>query len=161
MLRMLTLLQVVDRYLAQSLGFSQLTIGLLLVILTGSLPLTSMVESMSPLLPSRFLNPRSNIAPPPGPSEAVTPFTNAAILISTFYHAAFAFNAYGTYNVTAQTGYLLGAVGAGLLASFGLFNVMFANEKGHLSNRTGADKRTSGFPFKNAESDKRFAKKEI
>lgn len=47
------LLEVVDRYLAQQLGFSQLTIGLLLIILTGSLPLTSMVDStcFPPLLP--------------------------------------------------------------------------------------------------------------
>lgn len=98
---------------------------------------------------------------PSGPSEAVTPFTNAAILISTLYHAAFAFNAYGTYNLTSQTGYVLAAVLSGVLAAFGLFNVMFANESGHLSKKTGADKRTSGFPFKNAESEKRFPKKEL
>ncbi|OIW35295.1 hypothetical protein CONLIGDRAFT_676219 [Coniochaeta ligniaria NRRL 30616] len=90
-----------------------------------------------------------------GPSEAVTPFTNAAVLISTLYHAAFAFNAYGTYTVTSQAGYALGAGGSAVLAALGLWNVMFGGDKGHISKRNGADKRTSGFPFKNAEADKR------
>ncbi|KAJ9161350.1 hypothetical protein NKR19_g2340 [Coniochaeta hoffmannii] len=124
----------IDQYLSMSLGFSQLTIGLLLIILTGSLPLTSAVET---------------------PSEAVTPFTNAAVLISTLYHAAFAFNAYGTYTTTSQAGYALGAGGSAVLAALGLWNVMFGGDKGHISKRNGADKRTSGFPFKNAEADKR------
>lgn len=44
---------VVNQYLSMSLGFSQLTIGLLLIILTGCLPLTSAVESKARLhLPS-------------------------------------------------------------------------------------------------------------
>lgn len=136
-----------------SLGFSQLTIGLLLLILTGSLPLTSAVESKlsSPLHLAESQSLTFSLAP----SEAVTPFTNAAVLISTFYHAAFAFNAYGTYTATSQAGYALGAGGSAILAALGLWNVLFGGDKGHISKRNGADKRTSGFPFKNAEADKR------
>lgn len=85
----------------------------------------------------------------------MTPFTNAAVLISTLYHAALAFNAYGTYTVTSQAGYALGAGGSAILAALGLWNVLFGGDKGHISKRNGADKRTSGFPFKNAEADKR------
>jgi hypothetical protein len=35
---------------------------------------------------------------------------------------------------------------------------MFGSDKGRISRRTGADKRTSGFPFKNAEADKKRPK---
>jgi hypothetical protein len=68
-----------------------------------------------------------------------------------------AFNAYGTYTVTSQAGYALGAGGSAILATLGLWNVMFGGDKGHISKRNGADKRTSGFPFKNAVADKRPA----
>ncbi|KAK1768363.1 hypothetical protein QBC33DRAFT_373812 [Phialemonium atrogriseum] len=127
----------VDQHLARSLGFSQLTIGVLLVVLTGSLPLTSLVET---------------------PSGNITPFSNAAILVSTLYHGAYAFSTYVQYNSTGQMGYLVGAVGYSIFGSFGLWCLMFGGDKGHISKRTGADKRTSGFPFKNAEADKRRPK---
>jgi len=45
--------------------------------------------------------------------------------------------------------------GSSALAAFGLWCLMFAGDKGQRSKRTGADKRTSGFPFRNAEADKR------
>ncbi|KAL1883139.1 hypothetical protein VTK73DRAFT_9506 [Phialemonium thermophilum] len=128
---------VVQQHLARSLGFSQLAIGLLLVILTGSLPLTSMVES---------------------PSGSISPFTNAAVLITMLYHGAYALNTWVQYNYTRQAGYLLGAIGYGFFAAFGLWCLLFGSDKGHISKRTGADKRTSGFPFKNAEADKRRGK---
>lgn len=45
--------------------------------------------------------------------------------------------------------------GSSALAAFGLWCVMFAGDEGRRSKRTGVDKRTSGFPFRNAEADKR------
>lgn len=54
-----------------------------------------------------------------------------------------------------QIGYLLGSLGSGALATFGLWILLFADDKGHISRRTGADKRTSGFPFDNVEADKK------
>jgi len=90
--------------------------------------------------------------------ESVTPFTNAAVLVSMLYHGAYAMSTYLEYSSTEQTGYLLGAIGYGLFASFGLWCIMFGADKGGISKRTGADKRTSGFPFKNAEADKKKPK---
>ncbi|KAH8891069.1 hypothetical protein GQ53DRAFT_168628 [Thozetella sp. PMI_491] len=127
----------VEQYFARSLGFSQLTVGLLLVILTGALPLTSAVDT---------------------PSDTVSPYASAAVLISMLYHASAAFYAYARYGTTDQTGYLLGCLGSSVFAMFGLWVVLFAGDKGHISKRTGADKRTSGWPFKNAEADKRKPK---
>jgi hypothetical protein len=74
------------------------------------------------------------------------------------YQATSAFHDYARYNSTEQTGYVMGAIGNGVLACFALWCLMFANDKGHISKRTGADKRTSGFPFRNAEADKRKPK---
>lgn len=43
----------------------------------------------------------------------------------------------------------------GGLASVGLWCLLFASSDGRISRRTGADKRTSGFPFKNEQADKK------
>ena len=75
-----------------------------------------------------------------------------------FYHTSAAFYGYGRYSGTGQTGYVLGFLGSSVFAGFGLWVLMFGGNKGHISKRTGADKRTSGFPFKNAEADKRKTK---
>lgn len=48
--------------------------------------------------------------------------------------------------------YMLGAVGSGALASIGLWCLLFASSSGRISRKTGADKRTSGFPFGNKEA---------
>jgi len=53
----------------------------------------------------------------------------------------------------------LGTAGSGVLAAVGLWCLLFASADGRISRKTGADKRTSGFPFKNKEADKRFAGK--
>lgn len=90
--------------------------------------------------------------------ETNAPFGDAAILVSMLYHGAYALSSYAQYNFTKQNGYLVGAVGYGILASFALWVIMFGSDKGRVSKRTGADKRTSGFPFKNAEAAKRRPK---
>lgn len=56
-----------------------------------------------------------------------------------------------------QTGFALGIAGYGGIAAVGLWCLLFAREGGRISKRTGADKRTSGFPFKNVEADKKKA----
>jgi hypothetical protein len=38
-------------------------------------------------------------------------------------------------------------LGAGCLAAAGTWSLLFADDKGHVSKRTGRDKRTSGWPF--------------
>lgn len=37
----------------------------------------------------------------------------------------------------------------------GLWCLLFGDDKGHISKRTGADKRTSGWPFGNSVAAKR------
>ncbi|KAK0618255.1 hypothetical protein B0T17DRAFT_537355 [Bombardia bombarda] len=136
-----TPINAVEQYFARSLGFSQLAVGLLLVVLSGALPLTSLTET---------------------PANTVSPYADAVILVSMLYHASSAFYAYTRFNGTnGQVGYLLGTLGSSLLAVFALWIMLFGSTKGHISKRTGADKRTSGFPFKNREADKRLGGKDL
>lgn len=45
-----------------------------------------------------------------------------------------------------------GLVGNAALFCFGVWALLFAREPARTSKRTGADKRTSGFPFGNSEA---------
>lgn len=54
---------------------------------------------------------------------------------------------------------MMGVMGYGALAVTGLWCVMFATSGGKISRRTGADKRTSGFPFKNEKAYNKKADK--
>ena len=77
------------------------------------------------------------------------------MLVSAFYHAATAFYSYSRYYTTGgQLGYLFGCLGAGVLAASGLAVLMFAGQN-RVSRRTGADKSTSGWPFRNVEADRK------
>ena len=49
----------------------------------------------------------------------------------------------------------LGTLGSGFLAAVAFWCILFASSDGRISRKTGADKRTSGYPFKNDEADKR------
>ena len=89
------------------------------------------------------------------------PYAWAAVLIATLYHTSAAFYSYGCYyyeEYASVTAYAFGCAGSSALAAFGLWCLMFGDGSGHsshISKRTGADKRTSGFPFKNSTADKR------
>ncbi|KAK2065068.1 hypothetical protein LY76DRAFT_586596 [Colletotrichum caudatum] len=120
-----------EDYFARSLGFALLTLGLLVVTLSGAVPLVSEDQT------------------PPG---TVSPYANAALFISSIHHASSAFYCYSRYLRTDQTGFVLGCLGSTLFAVFGLWCLMFAGDKSRRSKKHGYDKDTSSFPFKNTES---------
>ncbi|KAK6821950.1 hypothetical protein PG989_015195 [Apiospora arundinis] len=124
----------VELYFARSLGFALLTLGMVTVVLTGALPMTSMVET---------------------PTDAISPYANAVILLTTLHHGAQAFYCWARYNQTSQNGFLLGFAGTVVLATFGLWCVLFGGDKSRVSSQTGADKRTSNFPFGNPDKKKK------
>ncbi|AEO53605.1 hypothetical protein MYCTH_2087774 [Thermothelomyces thermophilus ATCC 42464] len=131
-----------EQYFARSLGLAQLALGSLLLVLSGALPLDSPA------------NPPDNTSNP-------TPSASAAVLLTTLYHAAAAFYAYTRYHATrGLTAYLLGCLASSVLAAYGLGVLLFAGDRNRrVSRRTGADKSTSGWPFKNAEADKKKKKR--
>jgi hypothetical protein len=106
--------------------------------MTGAIPLNTVYEPIS------LKN-----------SDSEVPYSVPTLLVTSTFHAACSIYLYTWYVSTGQTGFLLGLLGYGSLATVGLWYLMFGNSPGRISKRTGADKRTSGFPFKNVESDKK------
>ncbi|KAN0117224.1 hypothetical protein V8E51_003201 [Hyaloscypha variabilis] len=123
-----------EEYFSRSLGITMLAVGALVILLSGSVPLTSSLN-----VTTDEENPKA-------------PYATPTLTISFIYHAAMGFYCYGNYSTTGQSAFALGALGSGLLAAIGLWVLLFASSQGHISRKTGADKRTSGFPFNNQES---------
>jgi len=89
------------------------------------------------------------------------PYATPTLIITVLYHSLTAFYCYARYSRMNQSGFILGAVGSGALAAMGLWCILFGGSS-HISRRTGADKRTSGWPFRNTEADKkRVPKKKL
>jgi len=63
-----------------------------------------------------------------------------------------AFYCYANYEQGGQMSFFVGALGSAGLACLGLWCQLFAATSGRISRKTGADKRTSGFPFGNKEA---------
>jgi hypothetical protein len=53
----------------------------------------------------------------------------------------------------------IATLASAFFSAVALWCILFASSDGRISRKTGADKRTSGFPFKNNEADKRKAGK--
>jgi len=85
-------------------------------------------------------------------SDPKAPYAVPTLTISFIYHSAAAFYSYAQYTTTGQTTFILGTIGSAGLAAIGLWCILFASSSGRISRKTGADKRTSGFPFGNKES---------
>lgn len=109
-----------------------------------------------PMVYSRRALDYSNNATAEPEEVQTTPFTTPTLLVAGLYHTSISFYTYALYaqRSTSQFSYLLAATVSGVLASLGLWSAMFGNG-GHISKRTGADKRTSGWPFKNTVEKKR------
>ncbi|KAJ6090170.1 hypothetical protein N7486_008985 [Penicillium sp. IBT 16267x] len=133
----------IEIYFARSLGFSLLTVAVLTVMLTGSIPLTAIIAESATTEDS-------------GPKA---PYALPTLMITSLFHALSAFYTYTWYVTGGQTGFAVAVAGNSLLAFIGLWCVLFASSEGKISRRTGADKRTAGFPFSNKEADKKRAGK--
>jgi glutathione S-transferase len=80
----------------------------------------------------------------------MAPYAKPIVLVTTFFHCLSTIYCYMRYVNYSQSGYVLGALGYGGIACVGLWVCIFGDQKARRSKRTGADKRTSGFPFKNS-----------
>ncbi|KAF4951859.1 hypothetical protein FSARC_12797 [Fusarium sarcochroum] len=121
-----------ETYFGRSLGFALLALGLIVVVLSGALPLDTSSKEV--------------------PDGAPSPYASAAVLISTLHHTTSAFYCYGRFAWTRETGFLLGCIGSAIFATFGLYCVMFAGDTAMTSRYHKFDQSTSGFPFKNTQS---------
>uniref|UniRef100_A0A098D0H3 Uncharacterized protein n=1 Tax=Gibberella zeae (strain ATCC MYA-4620 / CBS 123657 / FGSC 9075 / NRRL 31084 / PH-1) TaxID=229533 RepID=A0A098D0H3_GIBZE len=121
-----------ETYFGRSLGLALLALGLMVVVLSGALPLGTTSDE--------------------APDGAPSPYAAAAILISTLHHVSSAFYCYGRYAWTDETGFLLGCAGSTIFATFGIYCVLFAGDKAMTSRYHKFDQSTSGFPFSNSQS---------
>ncbi|MCJ1394702.1 hypothetical protein MMC18_007582 [Xylographa bjoerkii] len=127
-----------EEYLARALGFSLLALAVLTVLLTGTVPLTSTFAE------------NVNAAD----SNSKSPYAVPTVTVSMCFQSTMAFYCYSQYLHTGLSAFALDVAVYGGLGAMGLWCLLFARSGGKIS-RTGADKRTSGFPFTNAEADKR------
>ncbi len=148
-----------------------LAIGILTVLLTGSVPLSSRLAEgkyASHLLhpyqihtsySSRIDTDENLLIPIPGAttdaSDPKAPYALPTLTITAIYHTAIGFYGYAMWTETGVFSFALGTIGSGFFSAIALWCILFASSDGRISRKTGADKRTSGFPFKNTEADKR------
>jgi hypothetical protein len=93
------------------------------------------------------------------PSDPKAPYAVPTLMVTLVFHSAIAFYTYGMWTQTGVTSFALGTTFSTLLAAVGLWVILFGTSSGRISRKTGADKRTSGFPFKNAEANRAKGKK--
>ncbi|KAL5114677.1 hypothetical protein ACEQ8H_007410 [Pleosporales sp. CAS-2024a] len=129
-------------YFSRTLGFTLLTLGALTVLLTGSVPLSS---RLSEGVTTENTDPKA-------------PYALPTLTLTAMFHAACAFYCYAMWTETGVLSFSLGTLGSTFLAAVAGWCILFASSNGRISRKTGADKRTSGFPFKNTEADKRKAR---
>ena len=82
-------------------------------------------------------------------NDPKAPYAVPIVRVMTLWHSISLIYCYMCYMNSGQVGYVLGALGYGSMAALGMWIVMFGTSGGRISKRTGADKRTAGFPFKN------------
>ncbi|KAJ5440907.1 Glutathione S-transferase/chloride channel C-terminal [Penicillium cf. griseofulvum] len=132
----------IELYFARCLGFSLLTIAVLTAMLTGSIPLTSDTKE-------------SVTAEEDDPKA---PYAVPTMIVTSIFHGACAFYAYTWYVAGGSGLFAVGMAGYSSIAAIGLWCMLFASSHGRISRRTGADKRTTGYPFKNSEAAKKHGK---
>jgi len=133
----------IEEYFSRSLGMALITLGILTVLLTGSVPLTSSFsDTTSAGVTTDLEDPKA-------------PYAVPTLTITTAYHSAAAFLTYARWNSTGSSAFALGSIFSGTMAAVGLWCILFASSSGRISRKTGADKRLSGFPFGNKEADKK------
>jgi hypothetical protein len=86
------------------------------------------------------------------------PYALPTLTITAIFHSVVAFYGYAMWTKVGVMSFGLATLGSGFLAMIALWCILFASSNGRISRKTGADKRTSGFPFKNQEAEKRKAR---
>jgi hypothetical protein len=142
-----------EDYLCRCNAFALLTLSLLTLVLTGSIPLTASYNEGKSSSLFNILGVAYDFLDS-APTSAKNPYITPTLMITTAFHAASTFYAYAMYMRGIQFFFAVDIAASGALAALGLWCNLF-QESGHISKRTGADKRTSGFPFSNKEADKK------
>lgn len=136
-----------ETYLCRSMGLTLLALSAILLPLTGLIPVTKTVTWADD--PGWEVEARSK-----------NPYAYPSLVVTTIYHALTAFHLYTQLTYGWNFAFTVGWVGSTALFCLGLWVILFGSDKARLSRSTGADKRTSNFPFRNEESASSVRKKE-
>ncbi|KAI4754700.1 hypothetical protein E4T52_13134 [Aureobasidium sp. EXF-3400] len=122
-----------ETLVARELGFALLLCSFLALLFSGEL--------------HRLWDDADNV--PSASATASSPYSSATTIATLLYHLATGVLMYVSSTSAQLSGILVaGALAHMVLGGAGLLVLVFAND-GKISKRTGADKRTSGFMFKN------------
>lgn len=122
-----------------------MTLAIITVLLTGSIPLSAAVST----------------AVSTDEDDPKAPYAVPTLTVTSMFHAACAFYNYTWFAFSGQPAYGVGVFGSAILASVGLWCMLFASSHGRINRATGADKRMTGYPFKNVEASKKKIKTSI
>ena len=130
-----------EAYLCRTLGITLLTLAVTSVVLTGVIPLPAKISSS--------LTQESD-----SDGNSKNPYAYPTLI----YHALSAFYLYTQLAYSFNFAFACGITGSTVLFCLGLWVILFGSDKGRISKKTGADKRTSNFPFENKESAREIKK---
>ncbi|KAI9815907.1 MAG: hypothetical protein M1832_005218 [Thelocarpon impressellum] len=132
-----------EEYLCRSLGIGLIALGLMTILLTGSIPLTSSLsDTVGNGTSTEAYDPKA-------------PYAVPSLTITTLYNSAIAFYCYARFNTVGSMAFAAAASGYGGLAAVGLWCILFASSSGRISRKTLVDKRQSSYPFANTAADKK------
>lgn len=150
-----------EAYFARSLGFTLVPFAVMFLFLTGAFPLGSDATSGKQFRAGELIH-LANRDTVDISDVRASPYTMPTLLLTTLYHSFVGFYTYSRYvnKSTSQISYLLATIVSGILAAMGLWVLMFGGDS-HISRRTGADKRTGNWPFRNVEAAKSRVPKSV
>ncbi|KAK4560352.1 hypothetical protein LTR86_005548 [Recurvomyces mirabilis] len=138
-----------ETYLCRSSAFTLLAFAVLILLLTGVIPSTNSWDA------SATTNNGSDAA-------KTNPYAQGTAVITTVYHALTSFYIYmqiaSSRSRSGTFAFYAGLTFSATLFCFGIWVILFAGEKGSVSRKTGADKRTGNWPFGNKESAREIKK---
>lgn len=149
-----------ESYLCRTLGLTFLALAASNLIFTGVIPIgpqapaASSTSSSSRSSKERNSSSGEDSGSPPRKTGQATSneLGKATATVAVAFQAVTAFYLYtqlmGGWNFAFTTG----MVGNAALFCFGTWTLLFGQDAGRVSKTTGADKRTSGFPFGNSEA---------
>ncbi|CCG82630.1 Putative uncharacterized protein [Taphrina deformans PYCC 5710] len=138
-----------ERYLCKALGLTVATLGILCLLLSGSVPLSSSMRG------NQTGDAASTTEQGQG-GHRTSPYLVPTLWITVLHHGALAFLMYA-HGLTGGSTFYAGTTISGFLCLVGAWCGLFATSGGVISRDTVLDdqgrKRNSGFPFKNTVND--------
>lgn len=143
-----------ETYLSRTLALLLLAFAALNLLLTGLIPTADSWKTV------RFSPDTKNGGAGKDGSKGLekNPYAVPTVIVTTIYHAITSFYLYANITYGLNFALVIGLACSGTLFCVGMWVLLFGSEKGRISKKTGADRRTGNFPFTNVESAREIKK---